>query len=341
MKYDNLRAFEKHLEGAAALNFADVYLILAKEPFERKAAVDRVIKGVLKGEPSPDLCLHLFDGERDGAQGVLGELETLTFFVKKRVIVVQNFNECDKATIAKLEAYLATPNRSVCLVLAAPAFNKVTNFYKKAEKLGVVLEVAEEKPWDKEKSIAEWTIRTAGALGKQLDQQTAREMVQQLGTDQTLLSNELQKLVCYVGERRAITRQDLSAVCSHINRDTGWQLGEAIFRRDAAAALRIGKNLLAEGAALIAMLRQVRSQFQTELQICLILEHGGSPADVVREFPFMRGSLLEKYVQQARSYGARRLKQGLLKLDDAELAAKSSSADPDFLLELLLIKLTV
>jgi len=75
--------------------------------------------------------------------------------------------------------------------------------------------------------------------------------------------------------------------------DTGWQLGDALFRRDALTALKIGKALLMDGTALIALLRQIRSQYQTAFQVATILELGGSSADISKQFPYMRGGILE------------------------------------------------
>lgn len=341
MKYSNLRAFEKHLEGAAPNHFVDIYMILAKEEFERKTALDGLIKAVLKQEAMLDLCLQTFDAERHSISAVFDELETLAFFAKKRVVVIQNVDQLDKASMGKFEAYFAAPNRAVCLVLIAPAVNRATNFYKKAEKVGVLLDIAEEKPWEREKSLADWLQNCTKTLGKQISQQTCQLLLRQLGHDQTLLHQELQKLVCYAGERSAISEKDVTDICGSVNTENAWQLGEAIFRRDAPTALRISKALLADGVAVIALLRQVRSQFQTEYQICSILTQGGTSADIAQEFPYMKGQVLERHVHQARNYGMSSFKEGLLKIDETELQAKNSSADPDFLVELLMIKLTV
>lgn len=340
MKYSTLGAFEKHLQGAAPNHFSDVYVILAKDAFARKQGVDRLVALILKDEPTPALCLHIFDAERQSADKVLSELEMLAFFAKKRVVVVQNADSFDKAATTKFESYFAAPNNTVCLVLAAETLNRATNFYKKAEKVGIVLDIAEEKPWEREKTIAEWLRNEAAALKKQIAPATCQLMVKQLGTDQALLHGELQKLACYVGERPTIDERDISAVCTSINLDNAWQLGEAIFRRDAPTALRISKALLADGVALIALLRQVRSQFQTEYQVCAILAHGGSSADVSQEFPYMRGTILDRHVRQAQSYGMPNFKKGLLAIDEAELQAKNSAIDPEFLADLLIVKLS-
>lgn len=340
MKYANLRAFEKHLESATPNHFADIYMILAREAYERKAALDALIKSVLKQETAPDLCFHLFDAEKHPMAEPLAELETMAFFAKKRLIAIQNVDKYDKNSISKLESYFSTPNRSVCLALIAPTVNRATNLFKKAEKAGIILDIPEEKPWEREKSLAEWLRTIASTLGKQINPPICQLLVKQLGTDQTLLHQEILKLVCYVGDRPQITDRDVAAICGSVNSESAWQLGEAIFRRDPTTALRISKALLIDGTAVIALLRQIRTQFQTDFQVCSILSRGGSAADITQEFPYMKGQILERHMQQARSYGMANFKKGLLRIDEAELQAKNSSQDPDFLVEMLIIKLT-
>lgn len=340
MKYTNLPAFEKHLEGSAPNHFSDIYLILSKEPFIRQRAVEILSSLVLKNESTPALCLHHFDAEKHDINQLLQELETFNFFSKKRVVVSHNVDEFDKNATLKLEAYAASPNRSVCFVATASAINRATTFYKKMEKAGIVLDVAEEKPWEREKLVAEWLHHEATKIGKQFSPQLCQLLIKQLGTDQGLLKTELEKLVCFVGERNTISQQDITAISSAANLDNGWQLGEAIFRCDPVAALRISKGLLNDGVALIALLRQIRSQFQTEFQVCSILIQGGGAAEVSKEFPYMKGMILDRHVKQSQDYGMQRFKDGLLAIDEAELQAKNGMMDLDFLAERLMIKLT-
>lgn len=341
VKYSNLAAFEKHLEGAAPNHFADVYLILAKESFTRKQAADRLNALLLKDEINPELSFHLFDAEKHSVDTILQELETASFLSKKRVIAVQGTEALDKASTLKLETYCSSPNRSACFVVIAASMNRATTFYKKLEKVGVVLDIPEEKPWEREKTLANWLHNEALKEGKQLSAQASQLLIKQLGTDQALLATEFSKLICYVGERKAILEEDILAISPVTNLENGWQLGEAIFRRDAPAALRISKGLLMEGTVIIAILRQIRSQFQTEFQVCSILAHGGTSTDVAQEFPYMKGIILERHVRQSQTYGMPRFKQGILAIDDTELQAKNSVIDAEFLVERLIIKLTL
>jgi DNA polymerase-3 subunit delta len=269
----------------------------------------------------------------------MSELQALAFFSARRVIVLQQADKLVKAETEQLEKYFENPNRSICFILAASAINHATNFFKKAEKAGIVLDIAEEKPWEKERSMQEWIAQKVAKEGKRVDPSVCLALVKQLGTDTATLHQELEKLICYIGDRQAITPQDLHAVCISVNSENAWQLGEAIFRRDGAAALRITKALLDEGTVFLALLRQIRNQFQTECQVCSILSNGGTPQDVSAQFAFMRGTILDRHIQQAQAYGMTRLKKGLLAIDDTEVMAKNSGSDPKWLAERLIIKL--
>ena len=165
-------------------------------------------------------------------------------------------------------------------------------------------------------------------------------MVKQIGTDQLLLQNELQKIICYVDSRSKIEAADIAAICTSVNTENAWQLSEAIFKRDTATALRITRALLDDGTALIALLRQIRSQFQTDFQICSMLAQGKTGADVSKEFPYMRGTILDKHLSQSHSYGMLSFKRGIMAIDKTELQAKNSGLDNTFLADMLIVTLT-
>lgn len=336
MKYATLKAFESHLEESVLY---PVYLIISKEMFERKQAVDRLLAVALKKVTNPELALKVFEGDRLSIEDLMQELNTFGFFAEKSVILIQNADKLSKALSEQLENYYQNPNPSVCLILSATAVNKATNFYKKGEKAGAALEFAEEKPWEKEKSLQAWVQTLAQAESKKMDAQAAQTLVKQAGTDQSLLFQEIQKLTCYVGNRSDITVQDIVAVCTQTHTENAWQLGEAIFKRDASSALRIAKSLMEEGTAVFALLRQIRTQMQTEYQICSLLATGAPPSMISEKFPYMRGQILDRHIQMAQSYGLARFKKAMLKIDEMELLAKNSSIDPDVLAELLIVKL--
>lgn len=340
MKYTNLRAFEKHIEGATPKHFSDIYMIIGKDRFACKIAVDKLLAGLLKDQKNSEFCLKTFDGDRCQINDLLEELQSISFFSHKQIIWLDQADKLQKSATKSLETYFQKPNRSLCFIVSAAAINHSTNFYKYAEKSGVVLEFPEEKPAEKERSMVDWINSTITAKGKTIDPQASQHLVKQVGCDMAQLYNELEKLICYVGDRTIITVKDIGAICCSINMENTWQLGDALFRRDAPTALRITKALLNEGTHFFSLLKQIRNQFQTEFQVCSIISSGGSSNDISQLFPYMKGYVLDCHLRNAQAYGMLRFKKGLQLIDETEVSAKNSVMDPDLLAELLIIKLT-
>lgn len=340
MKYSHLRDFEKYLKDSSSQQLAALYLILAKDAFERKTAVDLLIKHLLAEEMNPTLCLKIFEGEQLSSSELISELQTLPFFAKRLIVVINQADKLAKPLSKELELYFSHPNQAISLIISASTLNHATTFYKKAVENGISLEIQEEKAWEKEKTLIEWVSNETAAKGKKIEKQACEHLVKQIGPSSAILHQELEKLFCYVGERHEITLRDIAAICSSVNIETVWQLGEALFRQDTNAALRISKALLEDGVAFILLLRQLRAQFQTEFQVCATLANGGTKQDVAAQFPYMKGQILERHVQMSQAYGMERFKSALQKIDESEMNAKNSLMDADFLSEILMIKLT-
>lgn len=335
MKYTSLRALEAHLTEAAPDHLASLYAILGKDDFLRKTAFARLKQFF----PQSELALTVLDGEGLAIKAISNALYSSSLFSQKSCVAIHTCEKLTKPCMEWLEGYFAKPTPQLTLILTASTLHHGTTFFKKIEKYGVVLDIAEEKPWEKERSYTEWVQQTLTQSGKTIDSQTALALVKQVGADGETLKQEMEKLICYTGDRREISQKDIQAICTGINSETVWQLGEAIFRLDAPTALRIGHALLEDGTSILGLLRQIRSQFQTDLQVCAILASGGSPADITAQFAYMRGNILERHCQAARNYGLQRFKEGLLKIDASELQAKNGAPELD-LMEGLLARLT-
>lgn len=338
MRYDNLRAFEKHLEGAAPQHLSPLYVIIGKESFDCKEAINLLMRFLVPANQK-EMALKTWDGSSADSQSLFADLYSPSFLVDKRVILIQHTEKMKKNGLERLEKYVSQPARSQYLILWAASLSRQTSFYKLLEKEGIIIEFADLKPWEKEKRLVEWVGKHAVASRKLMSYQVCQQFVKQMGTDQNLLVNELEKLFCYVGNRQEIVWQDVNQICTQIPLETVWQLVEAIFRHDAASALRIIQGILLE-QAFLPLLRQIRNQFATEFHICALLEQGREPSAITQEYPYMKGQILEKHIENARQYGMDAFRRGLLEIDATEIRAKNSQIDEQLLAELLIAKLT-
>lgn len=339
MKYSHLRAFEKHVDGCSPQLFSAIYMILGKDNFLRKSAENYLKKSLLKDQNHPTMAFKTLDGHKLTLEELSDELQGHTLFSPRKVLLIEQTDKLPKALSKSLEEYFKKPTPSLFLILSATSISHATNLYKHAEKIGVVLEFPEEKQAEKERNLVDWLQVRLGQANKSIDQITSHQLVKAVGADAALLNMEIEKLICYVGERKQITIQDVNKLCSGTNQESIWQLGDALFRRDAPAALRISKALQEEGLAFLALLRQIRNQFQTDFQICSLLSEGGTPEAISVKFPYMKGFILDKHMKTAREYGLKAFKQSMHLIDEMELMAKNSSLDNTLLTELLIVKL--
>lgn len=339
MRYTNLKAFEKHLENSSPNHFADIYMLLCKDDFERKEAIDCLIGKMLKTQNNNEHSLTVLEGNQLVLENLMNELNTLSLFSPKKILLINQADKIEKSILEKLEEYFIHPSPLIVLIISASSISHSTNFYKKAEKHGIVLDIPEEKSWEKEKLRKEWVFSKVASEGKKIDPLACQLILKQVGTDSALLSQEIEKLFCFIGDRKEITPRDVESVCSNESQENIWQLGESIFRRDGNTSLRITKGMLEDGVALLSLIRQIRTQFQTEFQVCSLLTAGGNGTDVMKLFPYMKGQILERHMHAAQNYGMARFKKGMLEIDNTELLAKNSSVDPSLLAEMLIIKL--
>jgi DNA polymerase-3 subunit delta len=332
VKYSNLKAFEKSVESPATS-----YLILCKDDYQRSQAVDFLTSKLLPSKNE----LKIYDGNDLSISNLLDTLNTPSFFSPKVVALVTHAEKLSVKEHEQLIEYILKPNSKAVLIFSAESINHNLKFYKQLEKNGVVLEISiADKPWEREKAMADWIIQEIGAQNKRIDPLAAQQLVNQMGTSAALLHQEIEKLICYVGDRVEIHAKDVAAICDATNQETIWQLNDAILRCDVSTALRITKNLMEDGLVLLVLLRQIRTQFLNGFQITSILANGGGPEEISHVLPQLRGNILNKQISSAQAYGLKNFKRGLIEIDDTEVDAKNSSADGyDLLAERLIIKL--
>lgn len=328
MKYQNVAAFDKHLQEAFPDHLSAVYLVATSCDFERKKMFDKLLL-VLQRKHAASHAVH-FDATLAPIEAVLEELNTQSLFGGANLVVLDRIDKTKDHE--KLVRYIEQPNPNACLILGASSLKPVSDLYQKGKKEVVVLDLSDEKPWDKRRRLAEWLMGEAKRENKVLPSEAAAYLLDHIGLDMPGLHQELIKLICYVGERSAITLNDTKAISSCLNLSTGWQLAEGvIWGRDT-----VGADKTSDLSFLLMFIGQLRYQLQTGYQVAELLD---KPHEIARAFPQLRPQVLEKYISGARQKSAAYFHKGLNALFDLEMAAKSSQIDTALLFDRFIAKL--
>lgn len=179
-----------------------------------------------------------------------------------------------------------------------------------------------------------WLIARADEDGVELEPAAARALAGAIGTALGVLTQELAKLVEYVGERRRITVKDVSAAVGSIPRQNRWDwfdlVGEARF-----AEARTGLHVLLDenesGVGLVIGLG-------THMLRLAIAARGGEGA-LGNALPPHQRWLAKRLASQARKWTAGALDNALDDLLRADRLLKSASLDERQIMEELLLRL--
>jgi DNA polymerase-3 subunit delta len=191
----------------------------------------------------------------DEALGALAKLRealnTLPFFGSAKAIWLQDCNflgeerTASSATVTNALAELAEELKAfswqgVRLLVSAGKVDKRRVFYKTLEKLGQVESFEawslEDKDWVLQAETA--ASRALRARKKTIDDNALASLVNNVGPHAQQLASEVEKLSLYVGERAAITVEDVAAVVTRNKQARAFAVADALGDRDLPRLLR-------------------------------------------------------------------------------------------------------
>src|SRR5260370_41708524 len=105
-----------------------------------------------------------------------------------------------------------------------------------------------------------------------MDADGARELVDALGGEMMMVSNELEKLILYVGEKKKITLGDVETMVLAAKQRSLYELTDAISSKDRVRTLQVLDALLSTGDGEEAAIGHLYMLAKTFRQMLVILE---------------------------------------------------------------------
>jgi DNA polymerase-3 subunit delta len=190
-----------------------------------------------------------------------------------------------------------------------------------------------------------WISDYCTGRGVKIDADGARELVDALGGDMMMISNELEKLILYVGEKKRITLGDVETMVLAAKQRSLYELTDAISSKDRVRALEILDAILMSGEGEEAAIGHIYMLAKTFRQMLVILERN------VRDQRMLWAALWQGFrvppfaaddiIKQARRYKSRRdLTRAIRLVAKADLALRSNPVSKRLVLERLVMDLT-
>lgn len=328
MKFQHFSAFAQHLNQSIPTHAAHSYLIISPCRFEGRKICDYLTHLFCKKGGEKWAVSHC-DMHRVELPNILEQLNTRPLLGEQPMVVCNGIEKLNKNQWQQLASYIENPSPFGVLILHSTGSKLSSEFYHKLKKELVVLDLSEEKPWERRSRFERYLVEIAQRENYRLSPEAAGFLLDHLGLELAGLEQELRKLMCYVGECGEITLNDLFAVSAFRDNMTLWQMAEAIVWGENMGALLPDEI---EGA--LALVGALRYQLQLGLQLASMLIRSLQPQEIALQLPQLKRSLLDKRISETKKRGSIYFHQGMIHLFDLEFQLKNGGGDPLLLFDL-------
>jgi len=169
-------------------------------------------------------------------------VRTIPFFSAKRLVVIRDFDSLPREDISRLVEYLINPPSHTCVVIDV-LDESALRVYKQSIKHVKLLRF--EALTDA--GLSAWIKNVALSLGKTIESEAIEMLKELAGHDMLALSQEMSKLVTFVGVKAVISSGDVDLMVGNSSSVSAFELTWAIGDRSVERAMNLVRKLIMSG----------------------------------------------------------------------------------------------
>jgi len=284
--------------------------------FMLRAELDTLVQRFL--DEHGDMALERLDGEETTYERLQEALQSLPFLASKKMVILRA-GSANKQFVERAESLLKELPESTDLILLEPKLDKRSSYYKLVKK---VTDFKEFPELDRA-GLARWLMSAAKSQGGSIGQNDALYLVERAGTNQQLLSHELEKLLLY---DQNITKRSIDLLIDPTPQSTVFELLEAAFAGNAKRAM----ELYEEQRALKVEPQQIIAMLAWQLHILALIKTAGDRTpDLIAREGRVNPFVVRKSAVIARKMSLNQLKQLIYDLMTIDRRLKREALDAD------------
>lgn len=337
MPSDRKMTPQRFLLGLAGGKVEQNLLLLGEETYFH----DRVLaslKATLLGDEKASFSTFTFNLTETRLEDALDAAATSSLLAPCKIIVVREIDRLRENQIKKedeeaLEHYLEDPNPQTYFVITAEKLDGRKRVTQLIQRHSLTITCT---PLPREE-VFSWIVEKLQPEGVTIEPYAVQEMIDAVGSNLTLLEQEMQKLLNFIGTRRRITVDDVGMLMFRARVKSVFDLVDAINRRDRLGSLVILNNLFendTEATQVLFWLARLYRQILVlkDQKRRLNAWEAAGRLRVPREFA-------ERLVQQEKKFSRQEIMEGFSKFASLDRSIKSSSVDARFWCEFFVFEL--
>ncbi len=311
--------------------FSSIYLLYGEEDFLLEEATDAIVEAALTQDERGFNLDIMYGGEAD-TRDVISHASSFPMMAERRVVVVRDADKLPQPEV--LASYIDQPSPSTCLLLVCtkPDFRKKP--FSTIKKRAFVLEC---KPlW--ENQMVGWISRRVKKDKREIAPDAAAMLTAYVGTSLREISNELEKLYIYLGDKKTISVDDVTAIVGVSKEFTVFELQWAIGSKDTRKATEILERMIEAGESPIMMVSMLTRFFQTLYKLHDVRRRGATGQQAMTQAGIF--SFVERWNSVASKFSTRDIEDAFVLLSDVDEKLKTSGGDQNLLMQLFIVSVT-
>ncbi len=282
-------------------------------------------------QPEDEMNCTFFQDKTVDPSHIAEAAQVMPFFAEHRLIVVEDSyffkHDCD------MLQYIETFPDTTYIIFVEREIDRRNRLYKWINKNGCITECVHQP----EKMLKQWIAGYVKKADKTISVSAVEQLLERVGSDMELLSNELEKCIGYVGKKNKIDIEDVDAISSGVIVSKMFDMIDAVAMRERDKALHLYDDLLANRESPMSILYLFSRHINILLQMKECNDLGLPHKEIAKKCgipPFTIG----KYAKQSRLFKRYQLLEMLRDRLDYEEKFKSGKLSDQMAVEMFLIQ---
>jgi len=309
-----------------------VFLFIGNDSYLKEKAIEDLTSSLLD-HSSRQLDYKIFYGGETEAREILDYVTTFPFLAARRLAFVKDLEKLPPEFKAPLVAYVKKPLKSTCLILESKDSSILDEYGELSKYVNI-------NRFDglKDSEALSWVKKFLASRDKKIENDAALLLREMRGQDLLSLTQELEKLIAFIGERDCIKVSDVEEVVGRSLIASAFDLTDAIGKKDIEDALRIVSDLISAGKKHYEIIGLLSWHVKRLLRAKMLQAKGQTDSHIVNLLKLSR-RYSDQFFKQLRLIQIPQMRSKMAVLFEADLDIKRTKFDPTLVLEFAIIKL--
>lgn len=316
-----------------------LYIYHGPDDFSRAEKINALKQAL--GDPSlVDYSMVTLEGRGLSLADIRQHADAMPFMTARRLVIITDYLKHTPSKSPELQALLDY------LPHMPPTTDVVFSEADSLDKRHPILTAAKNMPAEvvdfgsiDSKNLPRWIEQRVKALQAEIAPPATDLLVQRVGSNLRVLTNELEKLTLYVNQERAISPADVALLVTYVEDAEKFGMANAIGRRDAKHAYDQMHKELNEGKNPIAIMGSIAAQIRALIEVKDLAEQRLTAADIAHKKGWKSDYAAKMRLKEAHNFSMVRLESILETLLEFDLAIKTGKLDSLLALDILIARL--